>query len=210
MSEKTASLAAPTVVVFDPFAGANQAVEKVHAALRAQGANAVITDDPAEAVAADGLVLAADGDAAEALRALHAAQTGRIVGQRLAGSRPVLAVGAAMDALFERGADGKTGFGEWPGDVAKLVAPVERATVQAAEGSRLLSGSHEFVFDAATGARNFELTEDEFIAYPTLSWAEGVLAAVENGPLCAVRFHPEASGDAGAAVLRNWIARLGQ
>ena len=36
-----------------------------------------------------------------------------------------------------------------------------------------------------------------------------VLAAVENGPLWATRFHPETSGEAGAGVLRNWIAQLG-
>ena len=114
-----------------------------------------------------------------------------------------------MDALFERAADGAAGFGEWPGGVVKLDAPVERAEVAAADGSQMLDGAQEFVFNAATGARDFELKEDEFIAYPKLSWAGEVLAAVENGPLWAARFHPEASGAAGAGVLRNWIAQLG-
>ena len=44
-----------------------------------------------------------------------------------------------------------------------------------------------------------------------LTWAtHGVpfLAAVEQGPLSATQFHPEKSGDAGAAVLRNWIEAL--
>ena len=73
----------------------------------------------------------------------------------------------------------------------------------------MLAGDAEFVFDAHTGVSNFELAQDEFIAYPKLSWAGEVLAAVENGPLWATRFHPEASGAAGAGVLRNWIAQLG-
>ena len=73
----------------------------------------------------------------------------------------------------------------------------------------MLDGAQEFVFNAATGARDFELQEDDFIAYPKLSWAGEVLAAVENGPLWATRFHPETSGEAGAGVLRNWIAQLG-
>ena len=34
------------------------------------------------------------------------------------------------------------------------------------------------------------------------------VAAVENGPLCATQFHPEKSGDAGAALLPNWVASL--
>ena len=34
------------------------------------------------------------------------------------------------------------------------------------------------------------------------------MAAVENGALWATQFHPEKSGDAGAAVLRNWVSSL--
>jgi glutamine amidotransferase len=34
------------------------------------------------------------------------------------------------------------------------------------------------------------------------------VAAVENGPLSATQFHPEKSGDAGAVLLRNWVAAL--
>jgi glutamine amidotransferase len=44
-----------------------------------------------------------------------------------------------------------------------------------------------------------------------LTWAtHGVpfLAAVEDGPLAATQFHPEKSGDAGAAVLSNWVEGL--
>lgn len=209
MSETSPGPKTPAVAVFDPFAGADPAVAALRDALRAAGAQAEITADPASAVAADGLVVVASGDAAEALRALRKAQVDRVVGQRLAGSRPVLVVGAAMDALFERGADGEAGFGEWPGGVDKLAAPVERAEVAPAADSLMLDGPQEFEFNAATGARDFELKEDEFIAYPKLSWAGEVLAAVENGPLWATRFHPETSGEAGAGVLRNWIAQLG-
>lgn len=209
MSETTSSPKTAAVAVFDPFAGADPAVAALRDALRAAGAHAEITSDPAQAVAADGLVVAASGDAAEALRALRKAQVDRVVGQRLAGSRPVLVVGAAMDALFERGADGAAGFGEWPGGVDKLAAPRERAEVAPAADSLMLDRAQEFEFNAATGARDFELKEDEFIAYPKLSWAGEVLAAVENGPLWATRFHPETSGAAGAGVLRNWIAQLG-
>jgi glutamine amidotransferase len=46
---------------------------------------------------------------------------------------------------------------------------------------------------------------------PLVSWAEHgepFVAAIENGPLWATQFHPEKSGDAGAQLLRNWIAVL--
>ena len=35
-----------------------------------------------------------------------------------------------------------------------------------------------------------------------------VSSAVENGPLAATQFHPEKSGDAGAELLKNWVASL--
>ncbi|MSY95594.1 MAG: imidazole glycerol phosphate synthase subunit HisH, partial [Actinobacteria bacterium] len=34
------------------------------------------------------------------------------------------------------------------------------------------------------------------------------VAAVENGPLVATQFHPEKSGDAGLALLENWVGTL--
>ena len=47
---------------------------------------------------------------------------------------------------------------------------------------------------------------------PLVTWAEHggdrFVAAVENGPLSATQFHPEKSGDAGAALLRNWVGSL--
>jgi glutamine amidotransferase len=45
-------------------------------------------------------------------------------------------------------------------------------------------------------------------ATPLLTWAEHgqpFIAAVEDGPLCGTQFHPEKSGDAGAALLANWL-----
>jgi glutamine amidotransferase len=32
---------------------------------------------------------------------------------------------------------------------------------------------------------------------------------VEDGALSATQFHPEKSGDAGAALLANWVGKLG-
>ncbi len=44
-----------------------------------------------------------------------------------------------------------------------------------------------------------------------LTWATHhvpFLAAVEDGALSATQFHPEKSGDAGAALLSNWVEGL--
>ena len=47
---------------------------------------------------------------------------------------------------------------------------------------------------------------------PLVSWAKHgdsrFVAAVENGPLCGTRFHPEKSCEAGLALLKNWLSSL--
>jgi glutamine amidotransferase len=49
------------------------------------------------------------------------------------------------------------------------------------------------------------------VAPPQLTWTtygKPFISAVENGPLSATQFHPEKSGRAGIALLRNWLATL--
>ena len=58
------------------------------------------------------------------------------------------------------------------------------------------------------GVRRWEMEESTALRPPLVTWAhhgEDFVAAVENGALAATQFHPEKSGDAGAAVLRNWL-----
>ena len=46
---------------------------------------------------------------------------------------------------------------------------------------------------------------------PKVTWSEHggpFVAAVENGPLSATQFHPEKSGEAGLALLENWVRTL--
>lgn len=202
-----------TVAVLDHLGTADEVV----AALKAAGAIAFATTDPKEATAADGLVIPGGADFPTAIAALNTVHGGRVVGQRLAGARPVLAIGTGMQVLFEQALIDVAqvdGLGEWPGVVEKLEHECATPQVEPAEGTELLHGVEgQLVFENALGVHRFELEEDEFIAYPRLSWAvcegERHLAAVENGALWAVQFHPARSGAAGEAVLANWLAQLG-
>jgi glutamine amidotransferase len=65
-----------------------------------------------------------------------------------------------------------------------------------------------FYFVHSYAARRWDLHTDGRTAEPLVTWAEHgerFVAAVENGPLSATQFHPEKSGDAGIALLRNWL-----
>ena len=65
---------------------------------------------------------------------------------------------------------------------------------------------------AAARVRDWVLRTNGRTRPPLVTWAEHggdrFVAAVENGPLSATQFHPEKSGDAGAALLRNWVESL--
>ncbi|MCG7277727.1 imidazole glycerol phosphate synthase subunit HisH [Corynebacterium imitans] len=197
-------------------------IRSAQRALEHVGAEVTVTTDPYVATEAAGLVVPGVGAFDACMRGLHRVDGGRVIGQRLAGSRPVLGICVGLQVMFERGVEhgvDTAGFGEWPGVVEKLDAPVLPHmgwnTVEMAKDSELFAGldsDTRFYFVHSYGVREFPLVADEFIAYPKLSWAthgaSRFLAAVENGPLCATQFHPEKSGDAGLHLLENWVGTL--
>ncbi|CAM3073904.1 imidazole glycerol phosphate synthase subunit HisH [Skermania piniformis] len=205
----------PAVALLDYGSG------NLHSARRALarvGADVTVTDDHRIALAADGLVVPGVGAFAACMAGLAAVHGPRIIGQRLAGGRPVLGICVGMQVLFERGVEfGVTteGCGEWPGVVERLAAPVLPHmgwnTVAAAADSVLFAGidpDTRFYFVHSYAARTWSMPPSQVLAPAALTWAEHgepFLAAVENGALSATQFHPEKSGDAGAELLRNWL-----
>ncbi|MEU0875394.1 imidazole glycerol phosphate synthase subunit HisH [Nocardia brasiliensis] len=190
-------------------------------ALARAGAEVEVTADPEIALAADGLVVPGVGAYAACMAGLRAVRGERMIGQRLAGGRPVLGICVGMQILFERGVEfgvQTEGCAEWPGTVERLAAPVLPHmgwnTVAAPADSVLFAGMDaetRFYFVHSYAAQTWELPPGQHFAEPKLTWAEhGVpfLAAVENGALSATQFHPEKSGDAGAQLLRNWVQSL--
>ena len=53
-----------------------------------------------------------------------------------------------------------------------------------------------------------ELPEDKPRHLLGISEPDDLFAAVEHGAVSATQFHPEKSGDAGAALLENWLRTL--
>ena len=88
-------------------------------------------------------------------------------------------------------------------------------TVEVPEGSRIFAGVEASGSTSSTPTPRARGTSRPTTApaAPLVTWAEHggdrFVAAVENGPLTATQFHPEKSGDAGADLLRNWVASLG-
>lgn len=210
----------PTTVAILDYGSGN--LRSAHRALARVGADATITNDPREVLTADGLLVPGVGAFAACMRGLTAINGPRLIGERLAGSRPVMGICVGMQILFEHGVEhgeDAAGCGEWPGVVERLDADILPHmgwnTVDAAPGSAMFAGIDEstrFYFVHSYGVQRWEFPEGGITTPPLVSWATHqtarFVAAVENGPLWATQFHPEKSGDAGAELLKNWLAQL--
>jgi glutamine amidotransferase len=202
-----------SVVVLDYGSGNLRSAQR---ALERVGADVEVTADRAVAVAADGLVVPGVGAFEACMSGLRAIDGDAIIAERIAAGRPVLGVCVGMQILFARGVEfgvQSTGCGQWPGEVTRLDAPVVPHmgwnVVDAAPGSRLFKGidaDTRFYFVHSYAAQAWEGDPGALLTWATHNVR--FIAAVEDGPLSATQFHPEKSGDAGAALLANWVEGL--
>ncbi len=206
------------VVVLDYGSGN---VRSAVRALEAAGASVELTADPEKVMNADGLVVPGVGAYASVMEQLTRIGALRWIGRRIAGGQPVLGICVGHQVFFEEGVEHgvKTaGIGEWPGTVERLKSDVIPHmgwnTVQPPESSKLFAGVENerfyFVHSYAVQKWEFDVTQPAMTP-PQVTWSTHgtpFVAAVENGPLSAVQFHPEKSGEAGAKLLRNWLGTL--
>jgi imidazole glycerol-phosphate synthase subunit HisH len=200
-----------SVVVLDYGSGNLRSAER---ALARAGASVTVTPDLGLAARADGLVVPGVGAYAACMAGIDGLEAGPVIAARVADGAPVLGICVGMQVLFEYGEEHGVvtkGLGLIPGSVTRLTA--ERVphmgwnTVTAPSGSRLFSGVpdgsrfyfvHSYAASTVDGQGLVSVTEH----------GGPFVAAVERGPLWATQFHPEKSGDAGALLLRNWVASL--
>ena len=201
------------VVVLDYGSGNLRSAER---AVEHAGADVVVTADLDEALAADGLVVPGVGAFAACMAGLTDVGGPGLIARRVAEGKPTLAICVGHQVLFDAGIEHgvrAAGCAVWPGLVEELDAArlphMGWNTVDASTGSGLFTGIEDerFYFVHSYGVRVLEETPERRV-----TWAEHggdrFVAAVEEGPLWSTQFHPEKSGEAGTALLRNWVATL--
>jgi glutamine amidotransferase len=205
------------VVVLDYGSGNLRSAER---ALARVGADVTVTADPHAAAECDGLVVPGVGAFAACMAGLRGIGGDKVIASRVAARRPVLGICVGMQILFSEGVEfglGTEGCCIFPGVVSRLDAPVLPHmgwnTVTAPHGSALFVGlppdlRYYFVHSFALRMRDAAPLRNAGTEITVAEHGEPFAAAAELGVVAATQFHPEKSGDAGAAVLANWLAKL--
>jgi imidazole glycerol-phosphate synthase subunit HisH len=202
--------ASPSVVVIDHGSGNLRSAQR---ALVQVGADVVVTSDVEKARDADGVVLPGVGAFAACMAGVIEVGADDVIRQRVDAGRPVLGICVGMQVLYGAGEEHgvrTVGIGVLPGEVVQLNAPILPHmgwnTVTPPEDSAIFAGvgDERFYFVHSYAAR----PSDRADAETTAVHGERFVAAVETGPIAATQFHPEKSGAAGLALLRNWVTSL--
>ena len=199
------------IAILDYGSGNLRSAERAFAT---SGKDVVVTSDRKVALEAEGLVVPGVGAFAACMKGLNAVDGAAIVRERLVKERPTLGICIGMQILFSEGtehseAGSHTGVGVWEGTVSTLAAPILPHmgwnTLETDSNSVLFKGveSESFYFVHSYAAKN---AVGKMQAWST--HGEKFLAAVEDGYISATQFHPEKSGAAGLALIKNWVGSL--
>ena len=183
-------------------------------AFATSGVDVVVTADRAVALEADGLVVPGVGAFAACMQGLQNIDGSAIIKERIANERPVLGICIGMQILFQEGSehaqgDNHAGVGVWDGEVSLLDAPILPHmgwnNVESDPNSTLFKGiaGESFYFVHSYAAKK--------AVGKMQGWSfhgEKFLSCVEDGYVSATQFHPEKSGDAGLALIKNWVKGL--
>jgi glutamine amidotransferase len=199
------------IAILDYGSGNLRSAERAFATA---GKDVVVTSDRSIALEAEGLVVPGVGAFAACMNGLNAIDGASIVRERLAKERPTLGICIGMQIMFSEGTEhaetgSHAGIGVWDGVVSQLDAPILPHmgwnTVESDSASVLFKGveTQSFYFVHSYAAKN--------AVGKTQAWSshgEKFLAAVEDGYVSATQFHPEKSGAAGLALIKNWVGSL--
>ena len=179
-------------------------VANIARALRAAGAELRVTRDPSMIAAARKLVLPGVGSFIAAMNWLVDNRIDAAIRDAVTNGASLLGICVGHQLLFDLSHEMGTtrGLGLVRGEVVKYdgVLPVPQIGWNrvASTGSVVESGVYYFVNSYAATATPHEIARADYGGPFT--------AAVQNGRVFGVQFHPEKSSAAGLQVLRNFIA----
>ena len=160
---------------------------------------------------AAGLVVPGVGAFSACMNGLNKIKAAEVIHARFKQSRPTIGICIGMQVLFADSDENgfHSGINMWPTSVRKLDAPILPHmgwnSVEPDSKSSLFAGveGESFYFVHSYAARELPGAVNTYATH-----GEKFLAATEDGALSATQFHPEKSGRAGLALIKNWSKTL--
>ena len=201
-------MSTPNIAIINYGAGNLRSVAK---ALESLGARVLVTADPAEIAAADGLVLPGQGACDSAMVALEAQDLTESVKQAIADEKPFFGVCLGLQLLFDYTEEGGAEcLGVIPGQVRRF-PPGLKVPHMGWNTAELLQPDHPVFADVPQDSHFYFVHS----YYPDPVSAEPVAAvtdyglrfccAVAHGNVVATQFHPEKSGPTGLRLYSNFL-----
>ncbi len=181
-------------------------LRSVCSAFTRAGAEPIVTKDPAEVAAAPLAVVAGVGHLASAAAGLE--PLAGVLRERVSSGLPVLGICVGLQLLFGESEEGGEGLGLLGGGVRRVDAP----TVPHMGWNELACTQPSRILDGLDGADVYFAhsyavqPDDEELVVARVDHGGPIVAAIENGALAGVQFHPERSSAAGARLLENVLA----
>jgi imidazole glycerol phosphate synthase glutamine amidotransferase subunit len=200
------------VVILDYGAGNLRSVAK---AFEHEGAEAVLTDDPAVAAGAERLVLPGQGHFGQCMTRLEETGLAHAVRAHVAAGRPFIGICVGMQLLYEGSeeAPGVAGLGLLPGTVRRIrtALPLPHVGwnavefIRGAEADPLLEGvagpEPRWFYHVHSFAA---LESDAEHVLGRCTYDDAFASIVGRDNVWGIQFHPEKSQEDGLRILRNF------
>ena len=177
------------------------------------GAETVVTDDPAIIAAADRIILPGVGAFGDAIEKLRERGLDKVVLDEVRGGKKLMGICLGMQMLFERSLEygEHEGLGLIPGEVVPMKGMVDDSLMIPHIGWNALDIKMEHPVlkyikdgDFVYFVHSFHATGCEGSLLATTEYSREITAAVIDGNVCGMQFHPEKSGDVGISILRGF------
>jgi glutamine amidotransferase len=196
------------IAIVDAGIGNLRSVQKAFEHL---GAAPVATDDPAQVMAADAVVLPGVGAFGDGMRGLSARGLDHAVRNTIESGKPFLGICVGMQLLFEESEEmGRhSGLGVLPGRVVRFPSSLTVPHMGWNQIDR--QRPHPLLSDVPDGAFVYfahsyhPLADDGSIVVATTDYGGAYPSAVARDNVWAIQFHPEKSQQVGLTILRNFL-----
>lgn len=198
------------IAIIDYDAGNLRSVEK---ALLSLGESPVITRDRKTILEADKVILPGVGSFGDAMGRLDQYGLADVIRESVDQGTPFLGICLGLQLLFESSQEspGVKGLGILSGKILKIpdcpglkIPHMGWNSLDIRPGAKLFQGMEDGAYVYFVHSYYLKADDEGLVAAST-EYSTHIHASVERGNVYACQFHPEKSGRAGLAILKNFM-----